>query len=317
MQTTAATSAVGHTDLLSGILKVQVRNEDKITEQDRIYCQNQQDELYKTLDQIAGWYNIFRAEAEKYEGKIKLKHEPNGKITTSSYDLHYRYNNDKEDYTHHEFTPFRNINELVDSHQSTVKNFINRIISYFNKTYHVSVEAPAIDEKTLPMGFCPVYTTYVDVVIEHLGGKSFRDTAEEELIKRFLDTVRPSYWSKVKPELKKDKIIFPDIVSWDSIHYEYYKEYDFAYDTDRKVAQFCEGIAFGADDVLCGSIDMIMGLDTRNVDISQWYDLTTTNAVSIKFYANGRIDVRFKDSAAAESCFKRLRLGAIKLRNEN
>ena len=45
--------ATGHTDLLSGILKVQVRNEEKITEQDRIYCQNQQDELYKTLDQIA------------------------------------------------------------------------------------------------------------------------------------------------------------------------------------------------------------------------------------------------------------------------
>ena len=94
--------ATGHTDLLSGILKVQVRNEEKITEQDRIYCQNQQDELYKTLDQIAWWYNIFKREAEKYEGKIKLKHEPNGKITTSSYDLHYRYNNDEKDYTHHE-----------------------------------------------------------------------------------------------------------------------------------------------------------------------------------------------------------------------
>ncbi len=34
MQTTSATST-GHTDLLSGILKVQVRNEEKITEQDR------------------------------------------------------------------------------------------------------------------------------------------------------------------------------------------------------------------------------------------------------------------------------------------
>ncbi len=169
MRTTSATT--GHTDLLSGILKVQVRNEDKITEQDRIYCQDQQDELYKTLDQIAWWYNIFKREAEKYEGKIKLKHEPNGKIITSSYDLHYRYNNDREDYTLHEFTPFKDINELVDSRQNAVKNFINRIIGYFNKTYHVSVEAPAIDEKTLPMGFRPVYTTYVDVVIEHLGAR--------------------------------------------------------------------------------------------------------------------------------------------------
>lgn len=71
----------------------------------------------------------------------------------------------------------------------------------------MSVESPKIDEKTLPMGFRPVYNTYVDVVIEHLGGKSFRGIAEDELIRRFLQTVRPSYWSKVKPELKKDKII--------------------------------------------------------------------------------------------------------------
>ena len=49
-----------------------VRNEEKITEQDRIYCQNKQDELYKTLDQIAWWYNIFKREAEKYEGKTEI-----------------------------------------------------------------------------------------------------------------------------------------------------------------------------------------------------------------------------------------------------
>ena len=314
-QSVSNNSQTGHTDLLSGILKVQVRNEEKITEQDRIYCQNQQDELYKTLDQIDGWYKIFKAEADKYEGHIKFKYKENGSNTVRSY--HDYYNKEKEDYMHHEFKPFQIMNELVSKNHSSLQNFINRIIGYFNNIYNVSVEAPKIDEKTLPIDFRPVYNTYVDVVIEHLGGKSFRDTAEEELIKRFLETVRPSNWSKVKPELKKDKIIFPDIVSWDSIHYEYYKEYDFEYESDRKVCRFCEGIAFGADDVLCGSIEMIMGLDTRNVDISRWYDLTTKNAVSLKFYGNTRIDVKFKDSAVAESCFKRLRLSEIKLRDEN
>lgn len=55
------------------------------------------------------------------------------------------------------------------------------------------------------MGFRPVYQTYVDTVIEHLGGKSFRETAEEELLARFLKTVQPSRWSKVKPELKRTR----------------------------------------------------------------------------------------------------------------
>ena len=29
----------------------------------------------------------------------------------------------------------------------------------------------------------------------------------------------------------------------------------------------------------------------KRQDISRWYDLTTTNALNMKFYANGRIDV--------------------------
>ena len=52
MQTTTAPKAGNAPDLLQGILSVQVRNEDKITEQDRVYCQTQQNLLYKTLDQI-------------------------------------------------------------------------------------------------------------------------------------------------------------------------------------------------------------------------------------------------------------------------
>ena len=52
MQTTTSIKAGNAPDLLSGILSVQVRNEEKITEQDRLYCQSQQDLLYKTLNQI-------------------------------------------------------------------------------------------------------------------------------------------------------------------------------------------------------------------------------------------------------------------------
>ena len=79
---------------------------------------------------------------------------------------------------------------------------------------------------------------------------------------------------------------------------------------------FCEGIAYGADDVINGSSGMVIGLDRRDVDITQWYSLTLSNAEQIKFYKNGRIDVRFKDSQAAENCYRRLRLDEITLREE-
>lgn len=311
MQTTATRTAGNPTDLLTGILNVQVRNEDKITEQDRQYCQLQQDRLYRTLDHIDRWYAILKEEAERYREIKNFKYEDNGKVSIRNF---YFNSSGEDDYTHNEFKPFDLINELADNNCNANANFANRIISYFNRTYNVDVPIPVIDEKSMHMGFRPVYQTYVDMVIEHLGGKSFRETAEEELLARFLKAVQPPRWSKVKPELKKDKIIFPDIVFWDRMHLEYHGEYEFMYDS--KVIPLCEGIAYGSDDLINGSTQIIIGLDNRNVDITEWYNLTLTNAKQIKFYKNGRIDVRFKDSQTAENCYKKLRLDEITLRED-
>ncbi len=87
-----------------------------------------------------------------------------------------------------------------------------------------------------------------------------------------------------------------------------------SYNYAGELETLCAGIAFGADDILNGNSKMIICFDDNNVSIKDWYDLTTTNAEQIRFYKNGRIDVRFKDSAAAESCFKRLHLDEITLR---
>ena len=312
MQTTTATKTGNAPDLLQGILSVQVRNEDKITEQDRIYCQNQQDLLYKTLDQIDHWYAIFKEDAEQYQEERKFHYEENGKVSMRNF---YSYHNDRDDYSHNEFKPFDLINDLVDKNHNANANFASRIIAYFNKTYNVQVPVPSIDGKTLRMGFRPVYETYVDAVIEHLGGKSFRETAEEELLSSFLKVVQPSCWSKVKPELKKDKITFPEILRFDEFYLSYNRN-QIHYNYKGNIETFCEGIAFGADDTIHGSSRMIVGLHEDDVDVPRWYDLTTTNAEQIRFYKNGRIAVRFKDSAHAEGGCKRLRPNEITLTNE-
>ena len=303
-------TAGNRTDLLTGILNVQIRNEEKITEQDRQYCQRQQELLYKTLDQIDRWYAIFREDAERYREEKKFTYEDNGKVSIRNF--HFNYNG-REDYTHNEFKPFGIINELVDSNCNANANFANRIVSYFNRTYNVAAPVPVIDGETLRMGFRPVYETYVDAVIEHLGGRSFRETAEEELLARFLKTVQPSRWSKVKPELKKDKITFPEIIRFDEFSMQYSQKNRISYNYGGKLETLCAGIAYGADDILNGDSKMIIHFDDNDVSVSGWYDLTLTNAEQIKFYKNGRIDIRFKDSQAAGNCYRRLRLDEITL----
>lgn len=309
--TSTATHAGGKTDLLSGILEVEIRNEEKITAQDRLYCEKQQEQLYKSLEQIDRWYEIFTTETENYRERHRIRYKENGEISYSE-----KLYPDDSNYSHHEFRPFKSINMLTSANHSANQNFASRIIGYFNRTYNVSVPVPEINGDTLKMGFRPQYMTYVDAVIEHLGGRSFRKTAEEELLKRFHKLVKPNRWSKVKPELKGDKISFPNIVVFDSFYYDYNRTNHVHYNYHGNISTLCEGIAFGSDDVLCGDNGMIMRLNRDNVDISGWYDLTTTNATGMKFFRNGRVDVRFKDREAASLCFNRLRLDELRLQEE-
>ncbi len=311
MQTTTATHAGGNADLLSGILGVEIRNEEKITAQDRLFCEKQQEMLYNALEQIDQWYGIFTKEAEKYRESHKISYKENGEISYTE-----KLYPDDSNYSHHEFRPFKSINMLASANHSANQNFASRIIGYFNRTYNVSVPVPEIDGDTLKMGSRPHYMTYVDAVIEHLGGRSFRKTAEDELIKRFHQLVKPHRWSKVKPELKGDKISFPNIIVFDSFYYDYNRTNHVHYNCHGNISTLCEGIAFGSDDVLCGDKGMVMRLNQDNVDISGWYDLMTTNATGIKFFRNGRVDVRFQNREAASLCFNRLRLDELRLQEE-
>lgn len=281
MQTSTVTHAGGNADLLSGILGVEIRNEEKITAQDRLFCEKQQEMLYNALEKIDQWYGIFTKEAEKYRESHRISYKENGEIR-------------------HPYT----------TADSEYKDYT------FNRTYNVSVPVPEINGNTLKMGSRPHYMTYVDAVIEHLGGRSFRKTAEEELIKRFHQLVKPNRWSKVKPELKGDKISFPNIIAFDSFYYEYKRTNHVHYNDCEKISTLCEGIAFGSDDVLCGDSKMVIRLNQDNVDISGWYDLTTVNATGIKFFRNGRVDVRFQNREAASLCFNRLRLDELRLQEE-
>lgn len=309
MDKLTATSAGA--DLLSGILRVEIRNEEKITAQDRLYCERQQELLYKTLAQIDRWYGIFTEEAEQYRESHRISYKENGEMS-------YRESlyPDDNSYSHHEFKPFKAINGLVSANLDANESFASRIVGYFNRTYNVSVPIPKIDKETLRMGFRPEYMTYVDAVIGHLGGRSFRQTAEDELFRRFLQLVRPGRWSKVKPELKGDKISFPNIVGFDDFYYSNYGKNHIHYNYSDRVATLCEGIAFGSDNILCGDERMVMRLDKDDVDVSGWYDLTTTNATGMKFFRNGRVDVRFIDRETASRCFSRLRLDGIRLHEE-
>lgn len=301
-------------DLLSAIYRVEVRNEEKISATDRAFCERQQAALYQTLEQIERCYDLLRTEAELYHNIYKITYKPNGCIVAQEQS---KTGNIPTDYRIAACRIFDAIEMFVKLYHEVNEIFAARIVRYFNDTYHVSVPAPSVDAETLKMGDRPIYTTYVDRVIEHLGGRSFRATAETEILERFLNLVRPGRWAKSKPEVKGCKITFPNIVSYDDFYIKWDRCYHIAYGNHSKFDTFCEGIMLGTDGRLDGSRQSVIGLNTDDVDLTRWYDTATESGIQLQFFKNGRVDVKFKDSAAAEVCFQRLCLHELRLYNDN
>lgn len=302
-------------DLLSAIYRVEVRNEEKISATDRAFCEQQQTALYETLEQIERCHALLRTEAGRYCDLYNISDMPNGRLVALE-----RCKNDDAiptDYRIAACRIFDTIETFVKLYHDVNEIFAARIVRYFNETYNVSVPIPNVDAETLMLGTRPVYTTYVDRVIEHLGGRSFRDTAEEEILERFLNLVRPGRWAKSKPEVKGCKITFPNIVSYDDFYIKWDRCYHMAYGNHSKFDTFCEGIIFGADNRLNGSRESVIGLNTDDVDLTRWYDTATESGIQLQFFKNGRIDVKFKDAATAEASFRRLRLQELLLHNDN
>jgi hypothetical protein len=151
--------------------------------------------------------------------------------------------------------------------------------------------------------------SYVDAVILHLGGRSFRNTAEDELIRRVQAAVH-HYDRHPLPELKAKSIVFQSVFRFDSFYLQY-GQYKINFSESSHVNSLCAGLAFYGQDRINGDTGIIGGYDSDNVDISKCYPLSTSPAEYMKFYKNGRIDVKFKDTASAEECFKKLKLNEL------
>jgi hypothetical protein len=173
----------------------------------------------------------------------------------------------------------------------------------------MAVSNPGLDAENTPVDFHPDYMMYVDIVIAHLGGRSFRHTAEEELVKRFQQTVH-SYDRHSLPEIKSKSIVFHDLFRFDNFNLQY-SQYKIEWDSQKHIKSLCEGLAFYGHDRINGDTGIICGFNPDNVNITDWYPLSTSPAEYIKFYKNGRVDVKFKDTASAEECFKKLKLDEL------
>jgi len=295
------------TNLLGVFDKIEVKNEEKISADDLLFCKEQQSSVEQALAKLDKWYGIFREASQEFTESHKVKFLENGSVEFSKPYKNHSLND--VDYQNYEFLPFDNINKAVEKRQNIIREFVSTIIKYFNKAYNLSVPFPDTDFDKLPLGFTPKYMQYVDLVIVHLGGRSFRNTAEDELIRR-VQTCVHRYDAQHLPDLKGKSIIFQNFIYFDSFSMQY-GNHKVEWSDIHRIEALCAGLAFFSQNRLNGDSEIISGFDREKVNITDWYELSTSPARYMKFYKNGRVDVKFKDTASAEECFHKLKLDEL------
>lgn len=292
-------------DMLAVFDTIDPDKEELITPEDRAACQAYQHQCYDVLDELAAMHKYLCKEAEKFTDRYVITFKPNGTVEAQRLSDCKKQDN----FINVRFLPFKFINDIAEKYHHTCGLFENLIVGYFVDKYHFTIAYPFSETDNIALGYRPDYNLVVDYVISQLGGLTFREKAEEEIIQRVLKTVG-NFGRGVQPECQGDKIRFFGITEMDDYELKY-GNYQIAYGSDIKVANLCAGLALFAEESIQGGMDYIRGFDHYRVQVGKWYELPTDKLSAIRFYVNGRIDVRFPNPATAAACFHFLRLYSI------
>ena len=202
-----------NTDTPAGMLAVfdtiDPSKKELITPEDRAACQVYQQQCYDVLDELAAKHKCLCKEAEKFTDKYAITFKPNGTVEAqrlSDCEIQDQFINVR-------FLPFRFINDIAEKYHRTCGLFENLIIGYFAEKYRFTIAYPFSETDNIALGYHPDYNICINYIISQLGGLTFREKAEEEIIRRVLKTVE-DFGRGVQPECLGDKIRSSGLPKW-------------------------------------------------------------------------------------------------------
>ena len=140
-------------DMFAVFDNIQINNEEKISLPDKEFCEQQQQLLDDSLDQIDKWYNFFLQEVQQYKESHRITFAENGTVKTNPpYSPTEDY---PSNYHEFEFRPFDTLNKLVERRFRAINRFGRAIISYFNNTYSLSIPGMNPTKNTCLLSFVP------------------------------------------------------------------------------------------------------------------------------------------------------------------
>lgn len=274
--------------------------EQVLPSKDREYCELLQQQCYRVLNMLQRLYGMLREEVESLTD-YNLTYFESGEVRAS---LNPDQQSPRDAFSGYRKLPVDMLNSTVEKYQSVCLDFGEKVMEHFRKKYRLD-SIYEEKRKQINMRYWPCYETYVSFLVSKLGGKSFRQKAVEEIIR---GAMKAAWNVEKKPMCKGEIIQFMGITYMDIFYRRFGRNY---FSSVNGLAKLCAGLALFAEDSIEDDESYILGLDTSNVQVGKWYDLPSDKLSGIKFYLNGRVDVRFASAALAAECFRFLGLYSL------
>ncbi|MDD4509356.1 MAG: hypothetical protein PHY23_00325 [Oscillospiraceae bacterium] len=296
--------------ILDKLDKIEVNADQRISEQDLMYCETQQQAYDESRMALADM-------KRRWNAAIKAQREIlGGSSSNSDTALIYLRN-------------YGNISssEFKERLEGLHDILIDTIIRYFNRTYHVSVSSELIRDALLParpergwrrdeesekqyhkalQTLALSYNDIVDHIIIQLNGQSFSECALEELKRKCHTAAWNTYQKKPDYEVKKDIVrLISYACSCDNRwNGEKWTLRDSSKDILRGIAHYETG-EYGFLPAGLGRLFEYNGVGYPLIEFS-----TCDKLKQIRMFKNGRMDIKFANAQFA-SAFAEQYLGLV------
>lgn len=261
-------------NLLSKFNNIEIKNDTRISDIDKKYCENQEEMYKEAIQAMKQTLELFKSIHEKTKGEERYSN--NGYIDN-----------------------YKDIRHFEDRLNDFKSEFIYKIISHFERSYNVTLRDSELKQK---YDYDDVtYQDIVNEVFEQLGGFNFNEKAVNEIKEK----TRSLIYRDVKVTVKKNKLSLNDFVWWDHT-WDNKKRLGYS---DSKVTPLFKGLSHFETE----SVDTLHYYSTiynelyngeEKHDIFSKFELGYNKILSLKFFKNGKLEIEFETNQQAKEFTK-------------
>ena len=278
---------------------------NRLSNEDKDYCDRQTEKANEAMEQLKECWSRNKSLFDKENLGHKITDRRYVTKPTDTYTAN-SYNSTKYSYA-------QSVLDIEGLRNSLVHNYKIRIINYFEKTYNLTIYEEGLggsngwlsDLKDLDQFVDLGYSDILDHIIKKTGGVNFKELGEQN----FKDAFKKHFYAwrnnAFNYELKGNKMQISELCGIKTDYSGNLKIKD-----DSTIYELERGLNFfESEDLTKQKTDLTLsGLAGARYDSGEIQFENLTRVSSIKFYKNGRSDLKFPTPKEAEAFIKFFRL---------